>query len=172
MRKFLFILLSCTVSVMAGYGSEKAHQGHEILVPHADEPSNEANEHKEEIEISSEVGPDNAVTEADPEKGFKLSDPALKTMGIKTKPVLSHPISDLPKEAIVTFQAETGVYRLRDGWFKLIEGKVNTNGMQFQFIPQGKEDIKVGDQIVIHGVSFLRVTELDTFSGSEEGDAH
>lgn len=125
---------------------------------------------EEEEESSSSVGPENAVTAANPEAGLQLSDEAFKTLGIKTQPLPADNI--FPKQAIVYFKDETGVYRLRDGWYKLIEGEAESQGNRVRFTPHKRQDLRAGDQIVVDGVPLLRVAELDAFSSGDAGHGH
>jgi hypothetical protein len=155
-----------------GTGEHGAEEDHEKDLEenqgHEDRAHGE--EHGEEEEFSSSVGPGNAVTAAEPKNGFQMSDEALKTLEIKTQPI---PANDaFPKEAIVSFKDEAGVYRLRDGWFKLIEGETQPLGNRIRFTPHKKKDLRPGDQIVVQGVPLLRVTELDAFSSGEAGHGH
>lgn len=154
--------------------AEKSHEDHEKgdegRHAEGEEHDDQGKEGHEEGEASSSVGPGNAVTAADREKGFQLSDEAVKTLGIKTQDAPGEFI--LPKSAIVTFKDETGVYRLRDGWYKLIEGVARPQGLLVRFIPHRKGDLRPGDQIVVEGAPLLRVAELDAFSTGEAGHGH
>lgn len=134
-----------------------------------DDQGKEGHEEGEE-EASSGVGPGNAVTAADREKGLQFSDEAVKTLGIKTQDAPEE--FTLPKSAIVTFKDETGVYRLRDGWYKLIEGEARPRGLLVRFISHRKKDLRPSDQIVVEGAPLLRVAELDAFSTGEAGHGH
>lgn len=134
-----------------------------------DDQGKEGHEEGEE-EASSGVGPGNAVTATDAEKGLQLADEAVKTLEIKTQAAPEE--FTLPKSAIVTFKDETGVYRLRDGWYKLIEGEARPQGVLVRFIPQRKKDLRPGDTIVVEGAPLLRVAELDAFSTGEAGHGH
>lgn len=134
-----------------------------------DDQRKEGHEEGEE-EASSGVGPGNAVTATDAEKGLQLADEAVKTLEIKTQAAPEE--FTLPKSAIVTFKDETGVYRLRDGWYKLIEGEARPQGVLVRFIPQRKKDLRPGDTIVVEGAPLLRVAELDAFSTGEAGHGH
>jgi len=138
---------------------------------HVGEAHEEGHEEGEEEEFSSSVGPGNAVTAADREKGIQLSAEAVATLGIKTQPRPSG--GSFPKQAIVYFKDETGVYRLRDGWYKLVEGEARPEaGGRARFAPNRAADLRAGDHVVIDGVPLLRVTELDAFSGGEAGHGH
>jgi hypothetical protein len=172
MKLFLFLLfVSLTVSLKA---EEDHHEHGEESHEHGVEPHHEeeGESHEGEEETSSSVGPGNAVTEADHETGFKLSDKALRTLALELAPIRPQASYTLPKTAIVYFKDEAGVYRLREGRFKLIEGDAEAQADKILFTPEPKDAFQRGDQIVIKGVPLLRVTELDAFGGSGEGHAH
>lgn len=149
------------------------HSGHdhhgEEGEEHHDEHGEEGHEEGEE-EASSSVGPGNAVTAADKHTGLQLSPEALKTLALKTQPLPETAL--LPKSAIVAFKDETGVYRLRGGWYKLVEGNIQPQGALIRFTPRDKSDLRPGDHVVVEGAPLLRVTELDAFSSGEAGHAH
>lgn len=186
-----FLLIFCLTFTLALRAEESPRHPHETHGEkgHADEPGEHSAHGKEEEEtheegeehgeegheeegegISSNVGPGNAVTAADPKRGLQLSEEAVKTLGIKTQPAPSE--SFVPKSAIVTFKDETGVYRLRDGWYKLVEGYTQPQNNRLRFTPHEKQDLRPGDKIVVEGAPLLRVAELDAFSGGEAGHGH
>jgi len=180
MKLLLLILcLALPLGLLAGKPSpalqethaEESHKDHEK----GDEGQEHADQGKEDHEeaggeASSSVGPGNAVTAADHEKGLQFSAEAVKTLGIKTQGAPEE--FTLPKSAIVTFKDETGVYRQRDGWYKLIGGAARPQGLLVRFIPHRKGDLRPGDQIVVEGAPLLRVAELDAFSTGEAGHGH
>lgn len=197
MKPFILILcLSLSLSLHAkedGHShsakgeehGEEEHEGHKHEVSaeaghsdhddHGEEGEGHHDEHGEEgheegEEASSSVGPGNAVTAADKHTGLQLSPEALKTLGLKTQPLPA--TSLLPKSAIVAFKDETGVYRLRDGWYKLVEGNIQPQGNLIRFTPRDKSDLRPGDHVAVEGAPLLRVTELDAFSSGEAGHAH
>lgn len=149
------------------HGDAEEHENGE---EHKGEEGASHEEGEEEEEFSSSVGPGNAVTAANPETGFQLSDEAFKTLGIKTQALPGN--NTFPKQAIVYFKDETGVYRQRDGWYKLIEGKAESQGNRVRFVPHNRQDLRAGDQIVVDGVPLLRVAELDAFSSGDAGHGH
>lgn len=122
----------------------------------------EKDEHENEEEAIGGVGPNNAVTAADEHDGIKLSPKTVKLIELKTDIYNGQAI---PKSALVFYQDKIGVYRLRDGWFKLVPVIFNN-----QSLPQSN-DLRFGDQIVIQAIGLLRVAELDAFSG-EVGHSH
>lgn len=154
-------------------GQEKETHAHNDDVgeeSHADGDDEKVEGHEEAEEASSNVGPGNAVTAADPERGLQLSPEALQTLKIGSVSVPANGV--IPKSAIVTFKDEVGVYRLRDGWFKLVEGSAKNRNSDVVFIPHRSSDLRSGDSVVVHGAPLLRVAELDAFSTGEAGHGH
>ncbi len=138
--KYLILALMMGVSGHAVAYEEK----HE----HAGAPHNEQESH-EEARVSSDVGPDKAVTAADPHQGIRLSPKAVQTLRLKMMRVAS-PNPALPQEALVATREEIGVYRLRDGWFQLVP----------------THELKAGDDVVVEGAGLVRVAHVAAFDGS------
>lgn len=111
------------------------------------------------------VGPGKAVLEASEQQGIKLSDKALNSLKLKLQPVAGSELS-IPKNALIRFQDFLAVYRLRDGWFRLVEIEPKLYGNQATIT---SKELKTGDQIVVHNGGLLRVVELDIFG--PEADA-
>ena len=113
---------------------------------------------------SIRAGPNMAVLEANLKDGFRLAEKAKKVIGLKTENLKSNPYS-VPANSLVYYGDKVGIYRLRDGWFKLIEIKViGKNGSQSTI---STNEFKEGDQIAVEGVALLRVSEMDAFGGEE-----
>lgn len=110
------------------------------------------------------AGPNMAVQEASLKDGFRLTDKAKEIIGVKTKALSSKPYV-VPLSALVHYGDKLGVYRLRDGWFKLIEIQKNNKGSTD--VSLDNSEFKDGDQIAIEGVALLRVSEMDAFGGEE-----
>lgn len=151
---------------------EEKHEGFRPPHTEAEEHGHHEKGHDEADENSSEggsdnVGPDKAVLEADPKKGFRLSEAAAQRIGVKLAKVTSVP-AKVPPQAIVRIKDEIGVYRVRDGWFKLVHGEVEGS----VFRPEKEGDLRVDDQIAVSGIGLLRIAELDAFSSGEEGHGH
>lgn len=153
-------------------GLEQATHEHDARTEegHADGDDHGKEGQNEEEETSSSVGPGNAVTAADPQKGLQLSPEAMGTLAIESVPLPANGV--LPKSAIVTFKDEVGVYRLRNGWFKLVEGATKNRNNNALFIPHRPGDLRPGDSVVINGAPLLRVAELDAFSTGNAGHGH
>lgn len=103
-----------------------------------------------------EAGP-SAVLESSESLGFRLAPQALQTLGIET--LEFHGIDAIPASARVYSQDEIGVYRLRDGWFRLIH------------LDQ-PEELRKGDAIAVRGAAFLRVTDMSLFGDPIGGHHH
>ena len=111
----------------------------------------------------SETREGKAVYEISSEKGMRLTDIALKNIEVKVSKVTSADII-IPVAALVYYQDQTGIYRLRDGWFKLVPIQI-TKKMNHDVQLQG--DFQVGDSLVIQGADLLRVSEMDAFGSGE-----
>lgn len=121
---------------------------------------------EEEVGASKErVGPGKAVEAANEKEGFKLSEKAQKGMSLTFAKVTSNNLT-VPAQALVSFQDFSAIYRLRDGWFRLVEVEPNFHGQSATF---ATKELKSGDQVVIRGGGSLRVIELDIFG--PEADA-
>ncbi len=123
-----------------------------------------------EEEASSGIGPGKAVTETSKTLGLKLSEKAIQTLSLHTSAIQSQNTHRLPSKAIVYFQDEAGIYREKDGWYKLIEVEIVSRAGVETTIKSS--DLKPGDHLVIDGVPLLRVAELNAFGGAGEGHGH
>ena len=106
-----------------------------------------------------------AVYEISQEQGMRLNETALKNIEVITVKVSGGPKFNVPADALVHFQDQVGVYRLREGWFKLIKIQIYQKSKADLVI--FSNEIKTGDEIAIHGADLLRVSELDAFEGGE-----
>ncbi|MBI5246839.1 MAG: hypothetical protein HY923_06625 [Elusimicrobia bacterium] len=117
------------------------------------------------LSIAEEPAPQPAV-ETSPEKGMRLTDAALKTLEVKTEAAGAQRASyQLPASALVYSQDRIGVYRLREGWFKLI--KVTLLGRPGTKASVRTAELKAGDRIVTRGAALLRVAQMDAEGGAE-----
>jgi hypothetical protein len=113
----------------------------------------------------AEQRPGKAVYETSSELGMKLNEKALKNIEVRTKKIDRITLLSIPIEGLVFFQNHIGVYRLRDGWFKLIKVQVMKKNDSEATIQTS--ELRSGDEIAIHGADLLRVAELDAFGGEE-----
>src|SRR3990167_5264502 len=128
-----------------GEHKDKEHQHGD----HGEKGSKEEEHGDDEEESTGGVGPNNAVTAADEHEGIKLSPKATEFIGLKTE---AYDGQMIPKAALVFYQDKVGIYRLRDGWFKLVPVAFSLSESS---IPQSA-DLRPGDQIVVQGTGLLR----------------
>ena len=156
----LFSILMILGVVLPAWAFEERHA--DSGKPHSEEV--ESHEEEGDASISSDVGPERAVTAADPKRGIQLAEKAIQALQLKTR-LISGDTFDLPREAIVASREETGVYRLRDGWFRLIHGDISGTGITVRFQPEHAADLRAGDAVVIEGAGLLRVADVAAFEG-------
>lgn len=120
---------------------------------------------EEESGQKDRIGPGKAVTAANVEQGMKLSEKALKGLRLDFLPMTTSEIT-LSKNALISFQDFLAVYRLRDGWIRLVEVEPRIRG---NYATISSKDLQPGDQIVVRNGGLLRVVELDIFG--PEADA-
>lgn len=142
-----------------GHEEDEGHE-HAKDEDHADEHA--------ETEENGAIGPDKGII-AKSENGFKLSPEATKSFSLKTEPLNTKTI-ETSESSLVTVKDFKGIYRMRDKWFKRVPVKVlsKKNGRIYIEV----SDQASGDQIVTHGVGFLRGAELVTEEGVSHGHSH
>lgn len=121
-----------------------------------------------EDELSPMIGPDKGITERKDES-FKLSPEAIKTLEVEVKPYGGGTLI-IDRKAIVFTKNDTSIFRMRDGWFERIDVKI-VQKMGGRYLVTS-EQLKNGDQYAVSGVNFLRIAELSTEEGAEQGHAH
>jgi hypothetical protein len=139
---------------------EKGEHGHEHENKHESEERSEA----------KNIGPNKGITSFSEEKGFTLSKEATKTFAIETMPITGPNEWTLPKEALVFSGEKTSVYRVHEGYYKIIDVKVVKKQKSGE-ITFRSDHLLSGDMIVVKGSGFLRVAEIDATSG-EVGHSH
>ena len=120
-------------------------------------------------EENSVVGPEKGILEASEENGIKLSPQAEKNFEIQKIKTFGNS-TDLPKAAIVTAGIEVNIYRIRNGFYKRIDFETISKHDDKVIIKS--KDLKVGDEIAISGLGFLRLAEIAAFGGAPEGHSH
>lgn len=168
---FLVILTPCFAQEKPHKDhSEEKHDSHEKEADHADHV--DADDHKTEehgVSANDQVGIGKGIVEANEVSGFKLSPEAEKNFEIK-KINVSSQVVEIPNGAIVTAVNEINIFRYRSGFYRRID---------FDFVSKGRgktqiksKDLKVGDEIIISGLGFLRLAEIAAFGGAPEGHSH
>lgn len=129
-----------------------------------------ARAHEEAETSGGRTGPNKAVLEASEEHGLKLSDKALRRLGVKTTRLSGAGPFRLPAAALVVSREEASIYRLSDGWYKHLDVEIVSKDRGTVLVRA--KNLKAGDQVVTAGAALLRVAEMDVFGGEEEGDEH
>ena len=106
-----------------------------------------------------------AVFETSAELGLKLTEKAIKNIEVKTSKLVVGSEFTVAPDSIVHYQNQVGVYRLRDGWYKLI--KVQIIKKDERQVNIRSSELKAGDELVTHGGDLLRVAEMDAFGAGE-----
>lgn len=119
----------------------------------------------DEEQASAAVGPGKAVLEVSKDNAFRLSDAAVKRMGVRFVKFPGGAVVTLPTSALIDYQAETGIYRLRDGWLKRVD--VSTIKRTETQADVKAAALAAGDRVVVAGTALVRVAELDIAGGGE-----
>lgn len=123
-----------------------------------------------EEEGSTRFGIGKAITAANKKEGIQLSEKASKALGLTHVTATGTGTFKLPAQSAVYFQNEVGVYRFKNGWYKLIE--VTLVSKSATDVVVKTSEIKSGDQIAKDGVPLLRAAELEAWGGSGDGHGH
>ena len=99
------------------------------------------------------------------ELGMKLTEKALVNIEVKTVRVGERSQLNCAREALVFYQDQIGVYRLREGWFKLVQVTVIKKNNLEAIIRSG--ELRSTDDLVVHGADLLRVSEMDAFESEQ-----
>ena len=115
----------------------------------------------EELHVKKKAVPETSKTD-----GFRLSEKAIRTIGLIAKPIESAPEFTIPEKALVHSLDLLAIYRLRGGWYKLVPIEVvRKKGSELVVRSQ---EIKPGsDRVVTNGIELLRATEMEAFGGGE-----
>jgi hypothetical protein len=127
-------------------------------------------EEKKEAETTVELKKGGAVTAFSKEDGFKLSDKAIKNLGVSFKAIQGPGPWMIPKSALVRIKHSTGIYRKWDGWITMVLVKVLNQTSETVTIKS--LDLQNEDKVAITGVPFLRMTESDLNSDTVDACAH
>ena len=127
-------------------------------------------EEKKEAETTVELKKGGAVTAFSKEDGFKLSDKAVKNLGVSFKAIEGSGPWMIPKSALVRIKHSTGIYRKWDGWITMVLVKVLNQTSETVTIKS--IDLQNEDEVAITGVPFLRMTESDLNSDTVDACAH
>ena len=140
--------------------TESGHDGHD---------HGEAESDHDEHSGGKAIGPGKAIEEIDPMKGFRLSIEAVKTLEIELETYKKAEFA-ISKSSLVTSKSEKGIYRLRDGFFKLIPVEL-IGKTQNGYVVKVSE-LAPGDQIVSNGAGLLRVADVYSTDSAEYSHSH
>jgi len=76
----------------------------------------------------------------------------------------------IPKEALVVSLNKRGIYRYRNGFFKILPVKIE--GEDENTFTVAVKGLRSGDEIAVGGVGLLRVTDVYSTDTSEYGHGH
>lgn len=121
-----------------------------------------------ENDNGSLIGPEKGIL-AKSGNGMKLAKEAMNSFQIKTISY-SQKNPGIPLSALVEVRDHYFIYTLKEGWIKKIKVKVlkKTKDTVWLESSQWKE----GEQIIIQGTGFIRVSELITEEGLSHGHSH
>mgnify|MGYP003393911843 CR=1 FL=1 len=197
MKKLLTILTVFTCSLLASALAEKDEHGHGLdhakkkqlqkteysdLGEHKHDAKEAEEDHKhgedeketheehEDHDENARVGPGKGILEASEADGIKLSPEAEKNFGIARQKITSLASIGISKTTVVTAVAEVNVFRYRNGFYKRIDFE-EVSRSQDKIAIRSK-DLKMGDEIVIDGLGYLRIAEIAAFGGAPEGHSH
>lgn len=163
MKKFfniVFAILLAIPLVTIGAANNERHHGE-------DHHEEEGHEHHGG---GKALGAGKAVTEVDEKKGFKLSKEAFDTIGVRLASASGRAFL-IPESALVVSNENKGVYRFRNGFFKLVRVenvKKIIDGYEVEVLDLFKES----DQIAVGGVRLLKVSDIYSTDESEYGHGH
>lgn len=118
---------------------------------------------------SKAIGKGKAIELVDEEKGFKLSKEAIKTLKLKLESFNSNQIN-ITKNTLVSSKNTKGIYRYREGFFKLINIKIIKETKKGYTIEI--KGMNFGDQFVVKGTGLLRVSDIYSTDKAEYGHSH
>lgn len=136
---------------------------------HEDSKGAHTDEDEQGHEESSQVGPDKGILEASENLGIRLSPEAEKNFEIARIKIATLPIQ-IPVKAVVSALNERNIYRYRNGFYKRIDFDTDKKSNGSLLIHS--RSLKIGDEVVIQGLGFLRVSEIAAFGGAPEGHSH
>ena len=106
-----------------------------------------------------------AVTEYSTEKGMRLTETAIQTLELVKAPLAGTGSFTLPLSAVVYYEDNRGVFRFRDGWYKLVKIQIIKKMDKTMLI--SSSELLASDQVITQGVGLLRVAELEAQGGGE-----
>lgn len=174
MSKLIKIIVGFLLILTTGAALSEKHleeKSHELDHHNEKAEKHEVNGKKEEtVEENSKIGPEKGILKADEYLGFILSPEAIRNFEIKTLKLSGAGPWLVPTNARMLSQNEVNLFRIRNGFIKRIDFKTHSN--QGATLNVSSSDLSAGDEIIIHGMGFVRIAELAAFGGTPEGHSH
>ncbi|MBO9665376.1 MAG: efflux RND transporter periplasmic adaptor subunit [Bdellovibrio sp.] len=101
---------------------------------------------------------------------FKLSAEATKNFEVKTIKLSGKAPWGIPDSAVLYSGEEVNIYRLRKGEYQRID--FETSAKTVGTLKVKSRDLCEGDEVVTHGVGFLRAVDIVESGGAPEGHSH
>lgn len=123
-----------------------------------------------ETEVKVQLKKGGAVSDFLKEEGFKLSEKAIKNLGVSFTSIGKGQVWNIPSSALVRIKNSVGVYRRYNDWITMVFVDViskNRNRAQIQSV-----DLQYGDEVAVSGVTFLRMTDADLNSDTVDACSH
>lgn len=124
----------------------------------------------EEEETASRFGPGKAIEAFSEEDGFKMSQKAIATLGVRFASIRGKGPWRVSKSSLIHIKQSTAVYRKYDGWISMVLVKVVSQTRDTALITS--QDLEAEDEIAAQGVQFLRMTDADLNAGTVDNCAH
>lgn len=171
MRKLKYIIWAGIFALFSTsvYSSDlhKEHHEHDEHSEHSDH--HEHDQHKEGAADGKAIGEGKAIQEFIEGKGFSLSKEAYQALEIRLiKP--KDAVFNIAPLALVNIHSEVGIYRFRDGLFKLVPLEIlerSARGVRARV-----KEFQNGDSFVESDPALLRVTDVYSVDESEYGHSH
>ena len=161
------ILATASFSAHSSVGEAE----HDSKKGHAHEDGEEHEEEgEEEEETGGRFGVGKAIVAASRKTGIQLSEKAVKSLGLSYTKLEGGSPFKVPLKCVVFFQKEVGIYRFKNGRYKLVEVELLSKTSTEATVKAS--ELTSGDQIVKDGVPLLRAAELEAWGGSGDGHGH
>lgn len=139
--------------------------------PHKDEKSGDHAESEDhaEHEESNVVGPEKGIVAYDEDQGLKLSPEAEKNFSLVKQLVKNKPVK-IPTDGLVLTLEEKNIFIFRNGFYRRLD--IHVLSKSNESVTVDGKDLKIGDEIIIKNVGFLRIAEIAATGGAPEGHSH
>lgn len=156
------------------HGKEEGKHGeHEKQAEHGEEKGHGDHDEQDEHEESG-FGEGKAILAVKNEgEMFQLSPESEKFLNVQTRNIqfLSPNTIRIPRETLVEFKDELGIFIKSKGWFKLVEVAIVSEN-QSDLVIKPKKSVGIEDLLVIRPLGTLRAAHLQASGEGGKGHAH